>query len=81
MFTGEIVPAMPANTNSLSFLPVCNSGADSVDLSSHLMTWYSRELKSRPQAIFDEDIAVANTTRLDSHANLPGTGLRGVAFN
>jgi hypothetical protein len=45
------------------------------------MTWHARVLKSRPQAIFDEDIAVANTTRFDFHANLARARFRDVTFH
>src|SRR5207245_4559966 len=77
----ETMPAMPAHTDALTFLPFNDVATNRIDPSPDFMTRHTRILKSGPETIFDEHIAVANAARLYFHANFPGARLRDVAFH
>src|SRR5437588_8552059 len=60
---------VPADADSLAGGPFRDRGTDRIDNSDDFMSRYSRILNPRPRPLFDQRIAVTNTTRLhlDSH--------------
>ena len=60
----ETMSAVPAHTDTLTFLPFDYVLADRIDASSDFMTRHTRILNSRPQTLFDVYVAVANPTRI-----------------
>src|SRR5689334_14966179 len=77
----EIMKAVPTDTNSLPDGPRRDVVAERVDASSDLMTRHTRILKSRPDSVFDEHVAVTDTTRLNFHAHLCGARFGNVALD
>src|SRR5436190_20975705 len=53
----EIMPAVPADADALALLPVRDAIAQGIDAPRDFMAWHTRILKSRPQTVFDQDIA------------------------
>jgi hypothetical protein len=72
--------AMPAYANALPWPPCYNVVADGIDVSSDFMTWHPWILKPGPETLFNEHITMANAACFYFHANLPGAGLRNIAF-
>lgn len=80
MITNEIVSAVPANTNTIPFLPICDAIAYRIDTSGDFMTGHSRILESGPKAFFDQNVTVANAAGINFYSHLSGTWLRNRAF-
>src|SRR5438270_743837 len=51
------------------------------EMSESADAWHTWILKSRPQTVFDQDIAVADATRVHFHADLSSARLGNVAFD
>src|SRR6476659_2277068 len=77
----EAMATVPTNTNSLANCPGGDVGTHRIDASGDLMTRYTRILKSGPDAVPDQRVAVANAACLDLHAHLAGTRFRNVTFD
>src|SRR5436190_2147338 len=75
------MPAVPADAHALALFPVRDAITQGIDAPRDFVAWHTGILKSRPQTVFDEDIAVADATRVHFHANLSGARLGNVAFN
>src|SRR5206468_667422 len=73
---GIVVAAVPADAHTLTFLPGRNSSAHFINHARHFVSGNARILNSRPQAFFDEHVAVADATGLYLNAHLPRIGLR-----
>src|SRR5207253_3606009 len=78
--TDQIVSAVPADTHTVAFFPLSNIGADSIDAAGDFMSRHSRVLKSRPETLFNQSIAVTDSACFHFHANLPGGRFGYIAF-
>jgi len=78
--TGEVVPAVPADADLLSFFPGGDVGADFVDDAGDFVARDARVLNPRHQAVFDEVIAGAHAASGDFDADLAFAGRRDIAF-
>src|SRR6185503_13642888 len=76
----EAVITMPTNTNTLAHGPCGDVVADGIDASGDFVPRHTRILESRPDTVFDQHIAVANTAGFNLHAHLSGARLRNIAF-
>jgi hypothetical protein len=73
--------AVPAHANSLALAPIRDAGADRIDASGDFVTRHTWILKSRPEPVFNEHIAVADAACFHFHPDLPGARFREVAFD
>src|SRR6476620_9171106 len=73
--------AMPTDSYSLTFHPLSYAVSNRVDAAGDFVAWHTRILYPRPDAVLDQDIAVANPTCFHLDANLPRTWFGSVAFN
>src|SRR2546428_8656640 len=80
LFTHEAMSTVPANANTLPFLPCRNVVAHCIDPSCDFMTWHTRILESGPETLFDKGIAMANATRFYFDAHLPRARLGDIAL-
>jgi hypothetical protein len=80
LIADETMFAMPSDSDTLTFRPLCDVAPDRIDPARNFMTWDARVLQSRPYAIFNEDIAMTNPTGFNFHANLSWARLGNVAF-
>src|ERR1044072_52504 len=76
----ETVITVPTDTDSLTNAPCSDVLAQRIDAPSNFMPGHTRILKSRPDAVFDERVAVTNPARINFHAHLPNARLRNIAF-
>jgi hypothetical protein len=60
--TRAVVTAMPANPDTLPFLPPRNTGTDFIDYAGHFMSGDAGVLNPRPDALFRKRITMANPT-------------------
>src|SRR6266705_932947 len=81
LFAHKTMATMPADADTLTFLPASNIVTERIDAPRDFMTRHTRILKPWPQTFFDQRIAVANTACLNSHSHLPGARLWDVAFH
>src|SRR5205823_14686749 len=79
--TDQIVSAVPADSHTVAFVPLSNIGADSIDAAGDFMPRHSRVLKSRPETLFNQSVAVTNSACFHLHANLPVGRLADIACN
>ena len=57
--------AVPANTDTIAFLPIRDAIADRINTAGNFMARDPRILKPRPETLYDEDIAWAHHTQQD----------------
>src|SRR5713101_6411481 len=69
--TGVVLPAMPADADTLSLLPSGDLGAQFIDDACDFVPRNPRILNSRPEAFFYKYVAVANSAGLYLDAYLP----------
>ncbi len=79
--TGIVLTAMPADSDTLPFLPRRNTRTQFIDDADYLMSGNAWILNSRPSAFFGEHVTVANTTSLDFDPHLTWTGFRNFALD
>src|SRR5262245_1393457 len=72
---------MPTDTNTLSFLPLGNTGTQLIDDASNFMSRNARILNSWPFSFFSESVTVTNTTSLHLDEYLSDTRFGNLAFN
>src|SRR5262249_21598449 len=77
----EIVAAVPADANAVTFFPTRDALAHCIDASGKFMTRNTRILKTRPQTFFDQHVAVTNPAGFNFHAHLSRTGLGNFSFD
>src|SRR5437763_439385 len=75
------MPSVPADADALSFFPIRDVVADSVNAACDFVTGYARVLNARPETFFDQNVTVTNSARFYLHADLSGTWLRNIAFH
>jgi hypothetical protein len=75
------MPAMPADSDTLSCLPCGNTIADFINNAGHFVPRNAWILNSWQHAFFDKHITVANATGLYLDPHVPGTRLWNFAFN
>ena len=63
---------MPADAHALADFPTGQAGADRVDHAGHFMSWNSRILNARKQAILDDRVAVANAAGVNFDSQRAG---------
>src|SRR5579864_7119958 len=78
---GAVVPAMPADSDSLPLLPHCDARSNFVDDPGNFVTGNTWILNPRQHALCDEHVAVADATGPDLDTNLSRSGLRNFALN
>jgi hypothetical protein len=81
LFAMKAMSAVPADANALAGFPFSDAAPDRVDPSRNFVARDAGILKSGPDAVFDQNIAVTNAARLDFHPNLSNTRLQDVAFH
>src|ERR1051325_3202464 len=81
LLTNKAMAAVPANPDTLTHIPRFHTLAHGIDATRNFMTRHARILKSWPDAIFDQDIAMANTTRFHFHTHLSGCWFRHVTLD
>src|ERR1700730_19345821 len=72
---------MPADSDTLTFVPCSHTGANFINDARDFVTWNARKLDSRQHSFFYEHIAVADATGLDLNAHLSRSGLRNFALD
>jgi hypothetical protein len=75
------IPAVPTNTDPLTFLPLRDPGTDGIYDSDHFVSGNARVLDPRKQSFFDYRIAMTNATRLNLDSDPPSLRLRNVTLN
>jgi hypothetical protein len=75
--TRVVLPAMPADADTLSLLPSGDLGAQFIDDACDFVPRYPRILNSRPEAFFYKYVTVANPAGLTlmSTSPIPGLGI------
>src|SRR5581483_9901307 len=76
-----VVATVPANANTLSFLPRGNALPDPINDARHLMSGHAGILNARPRALYREHVAVAHTTGLHPDEHLSWTRLGNFALH
>jgi hypothetical protein len=73
--------AVPTHTYALAHIPAADMAAEGVNATGYFMPGNARIFQTRPQAIFDEHVAMANTTCFHLNPNLVFSWLRNVALD
>jgi hypothetical protein len=79
--TGEIMTAVPSDTDALAGFPVGDVGADSVDAAGDFVSGNAWILESGPIAFLYERIAVADAAGFDFDPDLVASGFGDVSFD
>src|ERR1035438_8440640 len=77
----EIVATMPAHAHAIALCPIRDAVAEGIHATGDFVAWHSRILQSRPHSVLHKHIAVTDAAGLNLYPNLPGTGLRNLAFD
>src|SRR5271169_4559963 len=79
--TCVVLPAMPADADTLSLLPSGDPGAQFIDDACHFVPRNPRILNARPEAFFYKYVAVADAARLHLDEHLSRARVRNFALD
>src|SRR6266849_9827986 len=79
--TGTVLPAVPADSNPLAFLPFLHARAQLVDHAGHFVSWDARVRNAREKAFLGDHIAVTDSTGLDADSHVSRAGLGNFALH
>src|SRR6266851_819805 len=78
--TGAVLPAVPADSNPLAFLPFLHARAHLVDHAGHFVSWDARISNAGEKAFLGNHVTVTDSTGLDADTYLPRSWLRNFSF-
>src|SRR5438128_8925915 len=77
----KVMAAVPADADSLAFLPVRDTRAGFVNNACNFVAGHARILDARKNAVFRQMVAETNSAGLHLDAHLPSTRLRNFALH
>src|SRR5262249_54031277 len=81
ILAGKAMPAMPADADTLPYLPVRHVCAHCINASGNLVTGHPRVLNSRPVSFFDQRVAMTNAAGFHLDPNLCAVRAGNLAFD
>src|SRR5258708_3924829 len=79
--TSAVLPAVPADSNPLAFLPFLHARAHLVDHAGHFVSWDTRIGNAGEKAILGNNVAVTDSTSLDADPYVPRSWLRNFSLH
>src|SRR5882672_9817637 len=79
--TSAVLPAVPADSNPLAFLPFLHARANLVDHAGHFVSWYARIGNAGEEAFLSNHVTVTDSTGLDADPYVPRSWLRNFSLH
>src|SRR5580700_2036874 len=79
--TSAVLPAVPADSNPLTFLPFLHARAHLVDHAGHFVSWDARIGNAGEKAFLSNHVTVTDSTSLDADPYVPRSWLRNFSLH